>query len=328
VAQRTILAIDGGGLRGIIPATLLIKLEQETGKKTRECFDFVAGTSSGAILAAGIAAGIPASEMLDVFMKDAPRIFTQRPLDFNIILRVVRGWMYEPQNLHDVLVERLGSAAGWTLNNAPIDLLISAVALTDGHPWYFVKDDPQNARTTGELKLVDCVVGSSSEPTYFRPWEMPDDGPVLRAAGRHIGTVVGGGVGVTGNPVYQACVEAFDYAQGYDPKETLVVSLGTGSYTSRTRPTWIWPWLNWVLDELLHSPGEQQTLLVWRNYRDTPLYRLQPCLQSDIPLDALSSCTVLRDLGQRFATQVNWISILAGQDERFHYRPNMPCMPV
>jgi patatin-like phospholipase/acyl hydrolase len=328
VAQRRILAIDGGGLRGIIPTTLLVNLEQETGKRTRDCFDFVAGTSSGAIMAAAIAAGIAATDMLKVFVDDAPRIFTQRPLGGNYVRRIYPGWMYEPQNLCDVLVQRLGRpAAGWTLNEAPIDLLISAVGLTDGHPWYFVKDDPRNAGTTGQLKLVDCAVGSSSEPTYFRPWKMPD-GPLLGAAGRHIGEVVGGGVGVAGNPVYQACVEAFDYAQGYDPEETLVVSLGTGSYASRSRPNWIWPWLNWVIDELLHSPGEQQTLLVWRHYRNTLLYRLQPCLPSDISLDALSSRAILQDLGQRFATQVNWRSIFSGQDKRFRYRPNMPCTPV
>ena len=59
--MRRILSIDGGGVRGIIPAVLLAELERETGRPARETFDFVAGTSSGAVLAAGIAAGIPAA---------------------------------------------------------------------------------------------------------------------------------------------------------------------------------------------------------------------------------------------------------------------------
>ncbi|HLH73281.1 MAG TPA: patatin-like phospholipase family protein, partial [Chloroflexota bacterium] len=59
LARRKLLAIDGGGIRGIIPATALVKLEQTTGQLTRDIFAFVAGTSTGAIIAAGIAAGVP-----------------------------------------------------------------------------------------------------------------------------------------------------------------------------------------------------------------------------------------------------------------------------
>ena len=51
--MRRILSIDGGGIRGIIPATVLASLEAHTGRLTRETFDFVAGTSTGAVLAAG-----------------------------------------------------------------------------------------------------------------------------------------------------------------------------------------------------------------------------------------------------------------------------------
>ena len=62
--MRRILSIDGGGVRGIIPAVLLASLEQRTGRRARESFDFVAGTSTGAVLAAGIAAGVPAERMV------------------------------------------------------------------------------------------------------------------------------------------------------------------------------------------------------------------------------------------------------------------------
>ncbi|MBA3741050.1 MAG: patatin-like phospholipase family protein, partial [Chloroflexi bacterium] len=49
--MRRILTIDGGGVRGIIPAVLLAELERQTGRLTRDGFDFVAGTSTGAVLA-------------------------------------------------------------------------------------------------------------------------------------------------------------------------------------------------------------------------------------------------------------------------------------
>lgn len=56
-----ILSIDGGGIRGIIPAKWLEKLEESFGRPLHECFDLVAGTSTGSLVAAGIAAGIPAT---------------------------------------------------------------------------------------------------------------------------------------------------------------------------------------------------------------------------------------------------------------------------
>ena len=65
--RRYLLSIDGGGIRGIIPALALLKLEQETGRPARDVFSFVAGTSTGALLAAAVAAGIPAAQMVDVY---------------------------------------------------------------------------------------------------------------------------------------------------------------------------------------------------------------------------------------------------------------------
>ena len=65
--------------------------------------------------------------------------------------------------------------------------------------------------------------------------------------------MVDGGTGVAGNPVYQACVEGFLYTRGYEPKDTVIVSLGTGRFFDRPRPTWLYTWLTWILAELLRS---------------------------------------------------------------------------
>ena len=67
MAQRYLLSIDSGGIRGIIPTIALVKLERTTGRLTRDIFSFVAGTSTGAIIAAAIAAGIPATQILDFY---------------------------------------------------------------------------------------------------------------------------------------------------------------------------------------------------------------------------------------------------------------------
>jgi uncharacterized protein len=304
--MRRILSIDGGGIRGIIPAVLLAALERQTGRLTRETFDFVAGTSTGAVLAAGIAAGIPAAELARLYERRSAEVFRRVPL-VSTLRRVLTGSVYDTATLHRVIREELGEAArDWRLNDAPIDLLITAKRLSDGMPWYFVRDNPANSCRAGDYKLADAATASAAAPTYLPPWPI-----------RGIGELIDGGTGVAGNPVYQACVEAFEYTDSYAPAETLVVSLGTGRLLRRDRPTWIWSWLGWLLSELLRSPAEQQTELVHRHYRDAPFYRLDLELEREIGLDAVGRIGELRVLGERLAAEVDWPAILDGSDERF-----------
>src|SRR4051812_22226457 len=80
IKKFTILSIDGGGIRGIIPAKVLSELEEELKnrdptKKLYEHFDLICGTSTGAILAIAIALGIPATELVDFYKKHAASIF-------------------------------------------------------------------------------------------------------------------------------------------------------------------------------------------------------------------------------------------------------------
>jgi uncharacterized protein len=210
MARRHLLSIDGGGIRGIIPAVALAKLEDTTGRPARETFSFVAGTSTGAIIAAAIAAGIPATRIVELYVDRAREIFTGLPL-LNTLQRIITGSMYSTQRLHDVIAEELGpEARGWSLNDSPIDLLITGKGVPDGKPWYFVRDNPENSGCTGRLRLVDCTTASAAAPTYFEPWTIQEpSGRPPRC--ERVGAVVDGGVGVAGNPVYQACVEAFYY---------------------------------------------------------------------------------------------------------------------
>jgi hypothetical protein len=304
--MRRILTIDGGGVRGIIPALLLAALERATGRATRETFDFVGGTSAGAVLTAGIAAGIPAERLVTLYAERSPRVFRSVPL-LSGVRRLLTGSLYDIGTLHALIADELGPVAGeWTLNDAPIDLLITAKRLSDGMPWYFVRDSPANSCRAGGFGLADAATASAAAPTYFAPWTIAP-----------IGELIDGGIGVAGNPAYQACVEAFEYARGYDPADTLVVSLGTGKLLRRPRPGWLWPWLGWLLSELLRSPAEQQTELVHRHYPHTRFYRLDLELERDIGLDAVGRIGELRAAADRLASAVDWAAILAGRDERF-----------
>ena len=304
--MRRILTIDGGGVRGIIPVVVLAALERSTGRPVRETFDFVAGTSSGAVLAAGIAAGIPADRLAGLYAERAPEVFRRVPI-ISTLRRIVSGEVYDTATLNALVREELGPAArDWRLNDAPIDLLITAKRLVDGMPWYFVRDSPANSCRAGSVALSDAVTASAAAPTYFAPW----------AVGA-IGELIDGGIGVAGNPAYQACVEAFHYTHAYEPASTLVISLGTGKLLERPRPTWLWPWLGWLLAELLRSPAEQQTELVHRHWPEAAFYRLDLELDREIGLDAVERMGELRTLGERLASAVDWPAVLDGRDERF-----------
>ncbi len=315
---KVLLSIDGGGLRGILPVCMLVELEKQTGKKAKEVVSFVAGTSTGSVIASGIAAGLPAVEMQRLYLERARDVFYWHPLDpvWRWARRLLKGHFFSSRPLHRVLSEEAGVAKDWKINDSPIDLMITAKRVDDGMPWYFVKDKPENRGRTGKLPIVDCVTASCVVPTYHDPWTVPEENPP--PGHRPVGRLVDGGVGVAGNPVYQACVEAFHYTNEYTPAETIVISLGTGHHVSNDKnPNSILDWLGWTLGELMDSAGEQQTQLVQRHYPQTRHYRLQPALPRPIGGDSVKGVKELFEIGQRFAAGIDWAPILAGAESPF-----------
>jgi predicted acylesterase/phospholipase RssA len=297
--MKNLLSIDGGGIRGIIPASTLVKLERQLNKPARECFDFVAGTSTGALIAAAVAAGIPATRILDIYTTRSGEIFTP-PKFIADAKRLIVGYMYDPANIQKVLASEFGAASSWTLNDSPIRLLITAKGI-DTHPWYFVKDNPKNAGTTGTLGLIDCAVASASAPTYFKPWTMQIKGQPAN--------LVDGGVGVTGNPVYQACVEAF-YYDDFAPADLNVVSLGTGFFPGDEKtPKGLLGWLGWTVNALLDAPEEQQTELVNRHFPGI-MKRFDCKLPQKIDMADTGSIATLVTVGNQAAAGMDWTSIL------------------
>ena len=304
--MRRILAIDGGGVRGVIPAVALVALERTLGGRVRDHFDFVAGTSTGALIAGAVAAGMPAERIVELYRTKAASLFRRVPL-LSTLRRIVAGEMYDVRRLHAFIRDALAEqgAEAWTLNDVPCGILVTAKGLADGHQWYFVRADREsNTARTGRLALADRLTASAAAPTYFEPWTIRG----LESAG----PMVDGGTGVAGNPVYQACVEAFLYSRGFEPAATVVVSLGTGQFFDRPRPTWLYSWLGWILAELLRSPGEQQTELVDRHFAEAAFYRVDVRLDRDIGLDAAQRIGELHAFGERLASEVDWRPILEG----------------
>jgi Patatin-like phospholipase len=298
MVKRALLSIDGGGIRGIIPLCALIELEKQIGKPARQIFSMMAGTSTGSIIAGGLAMGSSAEKLLELYQSLAQEVFRFDLLSFTVELGSYR---YRIQPLADLLQRYLGDI---TLNQLPIDIMIPATRVSDGKPWYFVRDTQNNAGTTGKLHLVDCMTASAAAPTYFEPYDVPG-----------IGVCVDGGLGIAGNPIYQACVEAFYYTPSgvYVPAETTVISLGTGHFPPAAAPKNLIEWVSWVVGELLHVPADQQTELVLRHFQTAGTTRINPQLPRAIGMDDVTGIPDLIKIGQELASHLDWQAILAGQ---------------
>jgi patatin-like phospholipase/acyl hydrolase len=293
------LSINGGGIRGIIPCSVLASLEQQTGKLTREIFSYAAGTSTGALLAAGVAAGIPASELLTVYTTRSKEVFTPAGLIADA-KRVADGYMYGPANLRKVLTSVFGSAAGWTMNDCPIGICISATA-ANGHDWFFVRDGARNARTTGVVKLIEAAVASACAPTYFDHWLLTVDGEAL--------AFFDGGTGGLANPSYQACVEMFEY-DSFVAAQTRLVSLGTGFYPgSNTPPKGLIATISWATDTLVDTSEDWVDRAVQRQWPGVQ-QKLDWQLTADIPMDDLAGIPALEAVGKAAAASIDWDEVL------------------
>ncbi len=295
-----VLSIRGGGIRGIIPCCCLIKLEEQLGGLTRDHIQYCAGTSTGALLTAAIAAGVPATDMLTVYTQKSHQVFTPTGLIADAKL-LAEGYMYDPRHMRDVVTSVLGASAAWVVNDAPIRILISATAM-DAHEWFFVRDEPRNARTTGTVKLVDAAVASACAPTYFNYWTI--DG--LAGKTRNF---FDGGVAGTANPAYQACVEAFEY-DTFDPAQTKVISLGTGYYpASQDPPKGLVATIEWTTNTLVDSSEDWVDKAVRRQWPGV-LETFNPLLPSDIGEDDLAAIPALVEVGQQLAATMDWRQIL------------------
>ncbi len=314
--MKTVLSIDGGGVRGIIPLASLVRMESKEGALSRDFIDMVAGTSTGSIIAAAIALGISARGTLALYRNLAHRVFERLPW-WKILLN--KG---NHRYISDFAAETLTQiGADVPLNSLPIDVMITAKNVHTGRTDFFVKDGPGNMRRWGTMSLKDAVLASIAAPTYFPA----HSATVLGEEG----TWVDGGVGVAGNPCYQAAVEALHYSAGkYVPGQTRLLSFGTGRvpHPIDADQASILDWGAWVISELMEDSGDWQTYVTWREYEltdriDFRRYQLDlaedvfehlgvtipPGLEpADLGMDAVEAVDFLFEVGRAFAEQIDY----------------------
>jgi uncharacterized protein len=219
-----VLSIDGGGIRGIIPAMVLAEFERRAGRPIAEMFDLIAGTSTGGIIAIGLtrpgADGRPrwsAQQLVDLYLERGPRIFDP---DLVHSIKTLYGMInerYDTRGLDEVLDQYCG---GSTLAQSVTDVLIPAYDVVKRALFFF---DSAKARAdpAHDFSAAFVARATSAAPTYFEP-PLFETGPL-----REDLVFVDGGL-FANNPGMCAFAEA---QRGRFGRSMLLVSLGTGSCT-------------------------------------------------------------------------------------------------
>jgi len=313
--KRRILSIDGGGIRGIIPAIVLNYIEERTGKRIATMFDFIAGTSTGGILALGLTRKnsdssinnepeYTAAELVNFYRQYGQKVFNQNiPLSFDELLQP----KHNPQGKQEVLKDLLGEAK---VEEALREIFITSYDIELRAPIFFTNnpkaEETENfdsRKVCSGFKMFEAAMATSAAPTFFPPYQLEtghrtDEGYYA---------LVDGGI-FANNPSSLAMMEAMiSYKRKTDEelhrKDTLVVSLGTGSLTKKYKYRevknwgqikWALPLLNVVFDgqsesvayqlaHLMVTKGDQENN---RNY-----YRFQLQLSSDNGHDQMDNAS-------------------------------------
>ncbi len=230
VRSKRLLSIDGGGLCGLIPAEALILIEKQldeiTGSQLPLCdrFDLIGGTSTGAILAAGLSLGLKAEQLRDFYLNFGKGIFSK-------VFFPIRFWhSYPSEPLEEHLKEVFGENTTLGSSKLRTQILIVSKNATLGTTWFFTNNrQGKYFNTNAAIPLWQIVRASSAAPTFFPPQKIkvPDDlGQV------HNYEFIDGGVSSYNNPSLQLFLEATDpqYKFGWPTgtDKIVLLSLGTG----------------------------------------------------------------------------------------------------
>jgi uncharacterized protein len=166
-----ILSLSGGGFLGLYTACVLAELEQEARRPLAECFDLIAGTSIGGIIALGLAKGAKAEAIRDAFVEAGPCIFTtkrpsQTKLGKNLdLLRNATSAKYPSAVLKSTVEKIVGENS--KIGDLPHRVMIPTVNLTKGSPQVFKTDHHPSFLRDWRVPIVDVALATSAAPTFF-----------------------------------------------------------------------------------------------------------------------------------------------------------------
>jgi hypothetical protein len=205
---RRILSIDGGGIKGVFPASFLASIEDALGKNVSDYFDLIVGTSTGGIIALGLGMGLSAKDVLGFYETYGPNIF-EGNRHFRFFRSLFRA-KYDPLPLKKALVNVFGDRK---LGESRKRLVIPSLNIETGevHVW----KTAHNPRLTHDYKCkaVEVALSTAAAPTFF-PTYIADSGTPL----------IDGGMWAN-NPIAVATVEAIGIL-GWPADQIQILSLG------------------------------------------------------------------------------------------------------
>lgn len=236
-APRKLLALDGGGIRGVLTLAILRRIEKLLAEATgrgaafRLCdfFDYIAGTSTGAIIAAGLARGMTTAELIDFYVKAGPLMFEKR-----FLLQRIRS-LYTADPLKRMLQETFGAATTLQPEDLKSLLLVVTRNVTTDSPWPISSNPDARYNLASRMDcnlnipLWQLVRASTAAPVYFPPeilnWDENDPQKSF--------VFVDGGVTPYNNPAFllyrMATHPAYQLNWTAGEGNLLLVSVGTGA---------------------------------------------------------------------------------------------------
>ena len=205
-----ILALDGGGTRGIYTAQLLAEIECAFETRIKNCFDLIAGTSTGAIIAGAAATDIPMADIVQLFETEAPHIFRKRWYRTPLFLS-----KYPSEQLTQAIVKHIPATP---LGEIATPLMITSSEITRSEVHIFRSNygshNSQIAPTNKDVCLRDAILASCAAPTFFAPKSIDN-------------LLLADGCLWANNPSTIAAAEALSVF-GKEARKIQMLSIGTG----------------------------------------------------------------------------------------------------
>ncbi len=286
--KNVAIAIDGGGIRGVICARAIAMLEEHLGRPACEIFRLMVGTSTGSIISAAMASRLSGGQIHELYESLGSAVFRRT---WRSVLWPLSRYRYESRPLEEALQHYIGDRrmGDFWLASPRTDVVITAFDLVENHTC-FIKPWKRNY---ADWPVTRAVLASSTVPTYF---------PVVE------GRYVDGGVGSYSNPCYLAAYEAY-FILRWDPSETTLISLGTGREPRRFDPgradrLWAWQWLGPLLGAFLQSADDQQVHLVRTFFSRLDFRRFQVDLREPIAMDDPGKLAELTAYGEELGRKI------------------------
>jgi hypothetical protein len=209
-----ILAIDGGGIRGVFPAQILKRIKEELSIEFCQKIQIITGTSTGAIIAAGLAIEYPIEQIVDLYKTEGHKIFHRNYSEFlnkynwKGLLQSKYNNLYLKEILNNVF-------KNLTLSETKSKLMIPASDASNGSVFIFKSNYDENFVRDKDIKIADAVLASCSAPTFFNPVKVKEY------------LLADGGLWAN-NPSLIALTEAMGRRFKKDKSQIRILSLGTG----------------------------------------------------------------------------------------------------